>query len=43
MTSGVAKLKRKIAPDADAAFAKGDKKSLPERISRALGLRKDED
>lgn len=43
MTSGVAKLKRKIAPDADAAFAKGDKKSLPGRIFKALGLGKGED
>lgn len=43
MTSAVAKAKRKIAPDADAAFAKGDKKSLPGRIFKALGLGKGED
>ncbi len=43
MTSAVAKAKRKIAPDAEAAFAKGDKKSLPGRIFKALGLGKDEE
>ncbi len=43
MTAGVAKLKRKIAPDSEAAFAKGDKKTLPGRILKALGLGKDKD
>lgn len=43
MTAAVAKDKRRIAPDADAAFAKGDKKSLPGRIFKALGLGKDDD
>lgn len=43
MTNAVIKAKRKIAPDADAAFAKGDKKSLPGRIFKALGLGKDDE
>ncbi len=41
MTSEVAKAKRKYAPDADAAFVKADKKSLPQRIFKALGMGKD--
>ena len=40
MTSAVTKAKRKIAPDAQGAFAKGDKQSLPGRIIKALGLGK---
>jgi len=43
MTSAVIKAKRRIAPDADAAFAKGDTKSLPGRILKALGIGKDDD
>lgn len=43
MTNAVAKAKRKIAPDAEAAFAKGDKKSLPARIFKALGFGKEDD
>lgn len=43
MNSAVAKAKRKIAPEAEVAFAKGDKMSLPERIAKALGVRKDGD
>ena len=43
MAPEVIKAKRKIAPDADAAFAKGDKKSLPGRIFKALGIGKDDD
>ena len=43
MTSAMAKAKRKIAPDAEVAFAKGDKKSLPGRIFKALGLGKDDE
>ena len=42
MTTAVVKAKRRIAPDAEAAFAKGDKKSLPERIFKALGRGKDD-
>ena len=42
MTNEVFKAKRKIAPDADGAYAKGDKKSLPERIYKALGFGKDD-
>lgn len=43
MTSAFVKAKRRIAPDAEAAFAKGDKKTLPERIARALGFGKGEE
>lgn len=42
MTSGFIKLKQKIAPDAQGAFVKADKKSLPERVFRALGLKGDD-
>ena len=38
MTNGIAKLKRKVAPDAQVTYVKADKKSLPERIRKALGL-----
>ena len=43
MTSELAKAKRKIAPDAQAAFIKADRKSLPERITKALGCGEDND
>lgn len=43
MTSEMAKAKRRIAPDADAAFVKADRKSLPERIFKTLGLGKGDD
>ena len=43
MTSALAKAKRKIAPDSEAAFVKADKKSLPGRIFKALGLGKDDE
>ncbi len=43
MTSAMAKAKRKIAPDSEVAFAKGDKKTLPGRIFKALGLGKDDE
>lgn len=42
MTSAVIKAKHKIAPDADAVFVKSDKKSLPERIKKALGIKSGE-
>lgn len=38
---GFIKLKKKYAPDGQAAFAKGDKKSLPERIRKSLGMKED--
>ena len=42
MTNAVIKAKRKIAPDADAVYVKGDKKSLPERIKEAFRLKSGE-
>lgn len=39
----IVKAKREIAPDAEACFAKGDKKSLPKRVHDALGFDKDKD
>jgi len=36
----MAKIKRKIAPDAEVSFAKGDRKTLPGRIFKALGFGK---
>ncbi|WP_029318897.1 hypothetical protein [Butyrivibrio sp. AE3004] len=41
MTSGFMNLKRKIAPDAHGAYLKGDKKSLPGMIAKALGRKDD--
>ncbi len=41
MTMGFMKLKRKVAPDAHVAFAKGDTKSLSARIAKALGRKDD--
>lgn len=43
MTNAVIGAKRRIAPEADAAYAKGDKKSLPERILHMLKLGKGDD
>ena len=43
ITSAMAKTKRKIAPDAQVSFAKGDKKTLPGRINKALGLEKEDE
>ncbi|MDY6324476.1 MAG: hypothetical protein SPL99_05370 [Catonella sp.] len=42
MTSGVMKLKRKIAPESQASYVKADKKSLPERIRKAIGTKDDD-
>lgn len=41
MTSEFLKLKRKIAPDSQGAWVKADKKSLPERIRKAVGMKED--
>lgn len=41
MTSGVIKLKNKIAPEAQGTFVSSDKKSLSERIKKALGMEED--
>ena len=41
MTSGFIKLKNRIAPDSQGAYVKADKKSLPERIAKALGIKGD--
>lgn len=43
MTSAIMKAKSKIAPNAQAAYVKADKKTLPERVAKRLGIKKDDE
>lgn len=43
MTSAIMKAKRKIAPNAQAAYVKADKKTLPQRVAKRLGIKEDDE